>query len=272
MPPLVHELIGGFDDSARLLGQRTAELHRALAADLADTAFVPEGFTPLYQRSLYQSMRNVHQRSLLQLARRLDSLPAEQQDEARYVLSQGDDMLRRFRSLMSRRRTGQRIRCHGNLSLTELLFTGKDFVFVDFEGDSGRSLGDRRMKRSPLTDVASMIRSLHHAASAALLGNDRQHGRTPGMIRPEDIAVLEPWAQSWFGWMATVFGRSYYEHAESAGFLPASREECEELLMDFVLEGALRELGLELEQPRPWLSVPLRAIRYLLGPQPVAAT
>jgi maltose alpha-D-glucosyltransferase/alpha-amylase len=272
MPPLVQELIGRFADSARLLGQRTAELHQALACDLADTAFAPEGFTPLYQRSLYQSMRNVHQRSLLQLARRLDSLPAEQQDEARYVLSQGDDMLRRFRSLMSRRRTGQRIRCHGNLSLTELLFTGKDFVFVDFEGDSERSLGDRRMKRSPLTDVASMIRSLHHAASAALLGNDRRHGRTPGMIRPEDIAVLEPWAQTWFGWTATEFARSYYEHARAAGFLPASLQECEELLMDFVLEGALRELGQELEPPRPWLSVPLRAIRYLLSSPAVAAT
>jgi maltose alpha-D-glucosyltransferase/alpha-amylase len=263
MPPQVRELIGRFVDSANLLGQRTAEMHRALAGDSTDTAFAPENFTPLYQRSLYQSMRNVHQRTLHQLARRLDSLPTEQQEEARQVLDQGDEMLHRFQSLMSRRRTGQRIRCHGNLSLTELLSTGKDFVFIDFEGESGRSLADRRMKRSPLVDVASMIRSLHHAALAGLVSNGHRQGRTPGMIRSEDVSVLQPWAQTWFAWTAIVFAQAYYEHAKEAGFLPATREECEDLLIDFVLEGALRELGQELERPRPWLSVPLRMIRYL---------
>jgi maltose alpha-D-glucosyltransferase/alpha-amylase len=272
LPPIVQELVGRFADLARLLGQRTAELHRALAGNLLDAAFTPESFTPMYQRSLYQSLRNVHQRSLLQLARRFDALPAEQQDEARFVLDQGEEMLRRFQALMNRRRTGQRIRCHGNLSLTELLFTGKDFVFVDFEGDSRRSLGDRRTKRTPLTDVASMIRSLHHAASASLVGDGLTHGRTPGMIRPEDVTVLQPWAETWFGWMAATFARSYYQHAAGAGFLPATREECHDLLVDFVLEGALRELGHELEQPRPWLSVPLRAIRSLRTPSLVSAT
>jgi maltose alpha-D-glucosyltransferase / alpha-amylase len=185
------------------------------------------------------------------------------------VLAHGDEMLRRFHLLMNRRPTGQRIRCHGNLGLTELLSTGKDFVFVDFEGDSGRSLNDRRMKRSPLTDVASMIRSLHHAASAALVGDGHQQGRTPGMIRPEDIAVLEPWARAWFGWTATAFARSYHKHVQGASFMPATTAECETLLVDFLLEGALRELWHELEQPRPWLSVPLRAIRFLTS-QPVA--
>jgi predicted trehalose synthase len=108
-----------------------------------------------------------------------------------------------------------------------------------------------------------MIRSLHHAASASLIGDGRVLGRTPGMIRPEDVSVLEPWARSWFAWIATTFARSYYQHAEGAGFLPGTREESHDLMIDFVLAGALAELGQELEQPRPWLSVPLRAIRQL---------
>jgi predicted trehalose synthase len=85
------------------------------------------------------------------------------------------------------------------------------------------------------------------------------------MIRPEDVSVLEPWARAWFAWMATTFARSYYQHAEGAGFLPSTRAECHDLLLDFVLAGALGELGHELEQPRPWLSVPLRAIRQLVA-------
>jgi maltose alpha-D-glucosyltransferase / alpha-amylase len=265
VPPLVSELMSRYLDSARLLGRRTAELHRALAAETLDPTFTPEPMTPLYQRSLYQSMRNVQQRTLHELSTNLPRLAPEVQAEAREVLARSDDMLRSFRALVSRRLGGRRIRCHGNLGLGELLFTGKDFVVIDFEGEPGRSLGERRVKRSPLCDVASMVRSFHHAALSALIGDEQRRGRTPGMIRPEDIGLLGQWAELWFMWASATFARAYQEHAGGASFLPVSNVDFEKLLADFLLDRALRELSVELEVRPAWAVISIRAILQLLN-------
>jgi maltose alpha-D-glucosyltransferase/alpha-amylase len=272
MPPLAQELMSRYRESARLLGQRVAELHQALGAETLDPAFAPENVTALYQRALYQSMRNVEQRSLHQLARQLEDLPEELRGDAQQVLAHGDEMLVRFRSLVGRRQVGRRIRCHGNLGLGEILFTGRDFVIIDFEGEPARSLGDRRVKRLPLRDVATMVRSFHQAALGTLLGGEHRRGRTPGMIRPEDIGLLEQWAEVWYVWIATAFVRSYQEHAAGANFLPASPEEFENLLADFLLERALRELAHELDYRPAWVPVPLRAILQLTSRTAAAAT
>jgi maltose alpha-D-glucosyltransferase / alpha-amylase len=263
IPPAIQELMGRYYDSARLLGQRTAELHLALGAETLDPAFAPEPITTLYQRSLYQSLRNVQQRTLHDLTLAMHLLPTEVQAEARQVLVQSDEMLRRFQKVVTRRLGGKRIRCHGNLGLGELLFTGKDFAIIDFEGEAGRSLGERRVKRPALSDVATMIRSLHHAAFGALLGYEHPRGRTPGMIRSEDIAFLEPWANVWYAWAATAFVRAYREQTAGASFLPADSEEFETLLADLLLERALRELAYELEDRPAWAPISIRAILQL---------
>jgi len=265
MPPMVQELIGRYLDSARLLGQRTAELHRALGAETYDAAFAPENMTPLSQRSLYQSMRNVQQRTLHDLALRLAGMPDEMQGEAKQVLAHSEEMLRRFQTLVNRRLVGKRIRCHGNLGLGELLFTGKDFAIIDFEGEPGRSLGERRVKRSPLGDVATMVRSFHHAAAGALLGDEHPRGRTPGMIREEDVGLLEQWAHLWYVWVSTAFVRAYQEHTAGASILPAAAEEFEAMLADFLLEQALRELAYELEDRPAWAPISIRGILQLVG-------
>jgi maltose alpha-D-glucosyltransferase/alpha-amylase len=271
IPPVLRELIGQYLESARLLGQRTAELHLAIGADVPNAAFAPEPITPLYQRSLYQSMRNVHQRTMHDLLRHMHTLPTEAQTEALQVLSRGDELLKRLRALVGRRLSGRRIRCHGNLGLGELLFTGKDFVILDFEGEPERSLGDRRLKRLPLGDLAIMIRSFHHAALSPLLDPSDRRGRTPGMIRPEDVAVLERWAHKWSTVVSTEFVRSYRGHITGAGLVPESSEDFEEFLIDFLIERALRELSIELEIRPVWAIISLRGILQLLGPPPAAA-
>src|SRR5262245_32831045 len=268
MPPLLQELIGRYLDSAKLLGQRTAELHLALGADTFDAAFAPESITSLYQRSLYQSLRNVQQRTLHDMTLAIHRLPPEVQAEARQVIVHSDEMLRRFQKVVTRRVGGKRIRCHGNLGLGELLFTGKDFAIIDFEGEAGRSLGERRVKRPALSDVATMVRSFHHAAVGALLGDEHPRGRTPGMIRPEDVVLLEPWAQVWYAWASTAFVRSYQQFTTGAHFLPDDGEEFETLLADMILERALRELAYELEDRPAWARISIRAILQLIGQPP----
>ncbi len=263
--------MGRYLESAALLGRRTAELHQALAGPTFDPAFAPEPLTPLHQRSLYQSLRNTQQRTLHELLVNQGRLPTDAQPLVQEVLGKSEEMLRRFGALVSRRLGGQRIRCHGNLGLGELLFTGKDFVIIDFEGEPERPLGERRVKRLPFGDLATMVRSFHHAALMPFLGDGDHRGRTPGMIRSEDVPLLEPWAELWFVAASTEFIRAYQEHTAQAPFLPATGDDFESLLADFLLERALWELALELEARPAWAVISLRAIVQLIAaPQPAA--
>jgi maltose alpha-D-glucosyltransferase/alpha-amylase len=264
-PPLMHELTGPYLDSARLLGRRTAEMHRALSADLENPDFAPELFTSLYQRSIYQSLRNLHRRVFDALRVRGDELSDGDRELARAVLDREEEVLQRFRGVMSRKWSGFRTRYHGDFHLGQVLFTGKDFVLIDFEGNPARSLSDRRGKRSPLRDVASMVRSFHYVMWNALLGKQSGRGQPSGVIRPEDLAALERWARLWYLWVAATYLREYLEAAAPAGFLPQSTEETRALFQLFLLEKAVGELGQELLYRRDWAGIPLRGILEVLN-------
>jgi maltose alpha-D-glucosyltransferase/alpha-amylase len=133
-------------------------------------------------------------------------------------------------------------------------------VIVDFEGEPGRPLGERRIKRSPLQDVAGMMRSFHYAAYAALLGS--------GGLRPDDEERLggsaESWLLYWYGWVAAAFLRAYLQAAEGASFLPASRADLDTLLDAFQLEKAVYELRYEVANRPEWVPIPLQGVRQLL--------
>jgi maltose alpha-D-glucosyltransferase/alpha-amylase len=268
VPEAMQELMGRHLELAGLLGLRTAELHLSLASAADEPAFAPEPFTRLYQRSIYQSMRNAHRRAFDRLRQRLACLSAAVQNEARPALEAADRVLERFRSLLVRRFWGQRIRIHGAYDLCEVLFTGKDFVVIDFGGEDGRSLGDRRVKRSPLRDAASMIISFYYAAHAALLGEGNARGRMPGIIRPEDAPALQPWAHAWYVWSAAAFLGTYLAKLQDYDLLPRDPDELHELLDLFLLERALHELRHDLAARPHWAGIPLRAVLELARPGP----
>ena len=97
-------------------------------------------------------------------------LPEPARPLADQIVGQHDAILQRFRAILDPSFRSQRIRCHGDYTLEQLLFTGKDFVIMDFEGEPGRTIGERRVKRSPLWDVASMVRSLDDAVQSVVAG------------------------------------------------------------------------------------------------------
>src|SRR5262249_36099095 len=154
--------------------------------------FKPERFTSLYQRSFYQSCRNLTARIFRLLRDRMKDLPADVIDDAKRLVGLEDKALRVFHEIVTLKVSSLRIRCHGDYHLGQILHTGKDFVIVDFEGEPDRSLSERRQKRSALRDVAGMLRSFDYAVSTVLL----ESGGT-GVARPVDVRVLEPWAQFW---------------------------------------------------------------------------
>ncbi|MGE5276836.1 MAG: maltose alpha-D-glucosyltransferase [Acidobacteriota bacterium] len=258
-PPRVPELIGSFLQSAQLLGCRTAELHLALASRKDDPDFAPEPFSTLYQRSLYQSIRSLAGQNLHLLRKGLRQLDAALRPQAERVLEREGEISARLRAILASKIEALRIRIHGDYHLGQVLFTGKDFAIIDFEGEPARSLSARRLKRSALVDVAGMLRSFDYAASAVL------HGHAEAMpIRPEDREALLPWAAFWTRWVSAVFLRSYLEKAGGAPLLPADRGKLAILLNTYLLEKALYEVGYELQNRPEWIRVALDGIERVL--------
>jgi maltose alpha-D-glucosyltransferase/alpha-amylase len=258
-PRLVLELVGAYLEIARQLGRRTAELHLALASDPGDPAFAPEPFTTLYQRSMYQSMRNAVLRNLPLLREKHDTLPGPTVQEASALLEREGQILQAVQAIVGTRLEGSRIRIHGDYHLGQVLYTGNDFVIIDFEGEPARSLGERRIKRSPLRDVAGMLRSFDYAAHTALFSLVER-----GVLVEEEASRLLPWARFWSQWVSSNFLRAYLPPISSAGLIPRDRDEIERVLRVLLLDKALYELGYELNNRPGWARVPIRGILDLL--------
>jgi maltose alpha-D-glucosyltransferase/alpha-amylase len=264
VPVSVREAVGTYCEVAATLGRRAAELHTALASNRDNPNIAPEPFTALYQRSLYQSLRDVSRRVFGTLHRRLPELPEGVRADAQKVLALEGAVRARFRSIADRKITAMRIRIHGDLHLAHVLATGRDFVVIDFEGISSRPIGERRLKRSAVRDVAGMLRSFHYAAHSVLLDQTER-----GFVRPDDLPKFEPWAQSWQRWVSAMFLRAYLETAAVEQFLPTNAEELQLLLDVYMLERAIHELHHELLVRPRWLPIPLHAILQLASSEAV---
>jgi maltose alpha-D-glucosyltransferase/alpha-amylase len=260
LPPEVIERIRTYAESARLLGVRTAELHLALAAEPDNPDLAPEPFTPHYQRGLFESMRRLAVHCFRQLRKQLKTLPAEEERLAQRVLELEPTVVARYRRLLELRPAAKRIRIHGDCHLGQVLWTGKDFVFLDLEGDPGEPLSERRIKRSPLSDVARLVRSFHYSAYAGL----RQHAER-GNVPQENLPKFEPWVRYWNLWVSIAFLRGYFGKVGTSGLVPANEPELRELLRMFLLDRAVRELDDEMVRRTEWLTVSLRSILFLLG-------
>lgn len=251
VPAQAEQLIGPYLASARLLGRRTAELHLALCSDPADPAFAPEPFTPEFQAYLHRSMRSLTDRMMQLLRDRFDALPAAGQADAVRVLALEGEIAARFDTLLARPISALRARIHGDYHLGQVLYTGDDFMIIDFEGEPARPLRERQMKRSPLQDVAGMLRSFHYAAYAAYFAEAGAGAST---------SALEPLARYWHRWVSVAFLRTYLDVAEGAAFLPPSPDNLRLLLDAYLLEKAVYELGYELNNRPAWVRIPLQGI------------
>jgi maltose alpha-D-glucosyltransferase/alpha-amylase len=261
-PPLVAELLGGYVETARLLGRRVAELHRALASDAEHPAFAPEPFGLLHQRSIYQSMRNLTARTFRLLRDRVATLPAEVVPDATRLARLESQVLEACRRIVGERLGGRCIRCHGDLHLGQVLRTGNDFVIIDFEGEPARPLGERRVKRSPLRDAAGMLRSFDYATQAALRTAPER-----GIVQATDLPRIERWVRFWARWTSSSFLRAYLHQLAGSGLIPAGRREIAMLLRFLLLEKAVYELGYELNNRPTWVAVPVRGVLGLLEGQ-----
>ncbi|HUR34715.1 MAG TPA: maltose alpha-D-glucosyltransferase [Vicinamibacterales bacterium] len=254
-PPFFAALESWYLAAAATLGRRTAELHLALAA-VDDPAFTPEALDVKGLRLLGEAMVQSGDRSFDLLNQQRQTLPPQVATLANGVLEVRQVLLEDLHRIERLREAGRRTRIHGDYHLGKVLRSEEDFVIVDFDGDPARPIGARRMKHSPLKDVAGMLRSFDYAAAAALLAF-----AAAGPMAEK----LAPWADSWRHWVSRAFLAAYRQAMEGSDLLP-SRAEFDVLLRALVIDTALEELARELRDRPEWALIPLRALGTLALP------
>ncbi len=258
-PAAIRDVAGGFLDRVRLLGERTGELHLVLAAVGDDPAFAPEPADAAYHRAVHRAVRMATRRGFDLLRRRLATLPEAARADAEAALALRTGVDDRLARLLERPSGGLRIRVHGDYHLGQVLDTVRDFAIIDFEGEPGRPLAERRVKQSPLVDVAGMLRSFSYAASGTLV---RRAGG--GEVGAATITRLEPWVHAWTAWVSAAFLAGYRSTVGAAPMLPPDDEGWATLLEAFLLQKALYELEYELNNRPAWVGIPLQGIVGLL--------
>ena len=227
-----------FLETMTRLGEVTGSMHVVLASDSSDPAFAAEEPSSesyaLLAATLDEEIETVfaHLPDLEVLAP---------------IAGRGEEVRERVRQLSSMSSSGRVIRHHGNLHLGDLLWTGSDWLVLDFEGTPGRSFAERRRKQSPLRDVASMLRSIAYAASATVLSG--------GPPPPE----------GWEEQARASFLAGYFAAVEPSGLVPGGQAGSAGLLAIFELEKAVDEVRHELAVRPEWVSIPVAAIERLLA-------
>lgn len=267
VPERVQELFGPAIERFSTLGSLTAQLHSSLSSPdperTDENAFQPENFTRLYQRSLYQGTRSRVGRVWPRLKKQYSKLTPLAQDAADWVLAHKSEVQNFYKQLTQIRLDGQRIRCHGDYHLGHILLQDQSFTIIDFEGDPRKTYGERRILRSPLRDIASLIRSMDYAAFAALKTYMDQ-GLCPESKR-ESLLCL---GRQWRYWSSSAFLASYMDGMKGNPAVPSSHENFLMLLDVLLLDHAIMELAEDLDSRPDWALVPLAAIRSIITGTP----
>ena len=161
-----------------------------------------------------------------------------------------------FKEIYSQKIDAYKTRIHGDYHLGQVLFNGRDFYIIDFEGEPMHSISERRLKKTPFKDVAGMIRSFHYAAYGQLVLNQN--------YRKEDMPFLEQWANQWFHYINQIFLTAYLDRAKGAQFIPPDEAGMKLLLRTYILEKAIYEVGYEMNARPEWLRIPIRGVLYAM--------
>jgi len=240
----------------RLLGQRTGELHQALAVPTGQAAFGHEALGPDGIAPWVRQVRADLERSLDQLESGLDRLPDDLREAAHALLARRFAIAAKLDAFALPGLSVVNIRYHGDYHLGQVLVAGSDFVIIDFEGEPARSLAERRRKGSPLRDVAGMLRSFDYAAAAA--------ARLVHCESPAACSAVEQLLGSWRREVKAAFLEGYRDGIGGCPACPEDAGQAAALIRLFELEKALYELRYELANRPTWLGIPLAGLNELM--------
>jgi len=237
------------------LGQRTGELHNALATATGNSAFDPEPVTDTDLADWVLRVQAEAAATLDQLERRQEGLAEKVRVIAQTLLDQRNTLADRLQGCIYGQLQAVKTRYHGDYHLGQVLLTKNDFVIIDFEGEPTRLLAERRHKHSPLRDVAGMLLSFNYAAQIAFAHHSSEN--------VEDSARFEPLLRDWEVEVERVFIKAYDETVRGSGLIAPQSSLCG-LLDLFLLEKAFYEVRYELDNRPDWVVMPLRGILALL--------
>ncbi|GAB3889779.1 putative maltokinase [Spirosoma agri] len=244
-------------DKVELLGKRTGELHCALykpnrPGAAVNPDFAPESFTDDYREFLITRLQDLLERRYALLIDNYTKLDPQAQRLA-WVFMEAREMIESFiNDFRNRSIDSLRIRIHGDYHLGQVLATANDFVIIDFEGEPESSIADRKIKHSPLKDVAGMIRSYHYAVSAKLFNSAETDELDPDH--------LQRVSDRWFYLIRDTFMHAYLDVFGAPHPLFKNNNEINFLLLIYLLEKAVYELGYEISYRPSWVKIPLRGI------------
>jgi len=234
---------------ARLLGERTAEMHLALSTGTG-TMMATTPMTAAYRREITAAAKKLLQRQMEELRGKMEELQPDHQVLARKVLAREPRLNEKLSALNEAEMEMNLLRIHADYHLGQVLVTDNDFMIIDFEGEPLLSIPERRRRRPALKDVAGMIRSFHYAVNAQLLLN-------PDTYSGRDQDELKKRATAWFDTVSSAYLGAYFNTSGAATYLPAGEADRQLLLDLFVLEKAVYEVAYELNSRQDWLKVPL---------------
>jgi maltose alpha-D-glucosyltransferase / alpha-amylase len=254
----VQELLGDRTaDIARLIGKRTAQMHLALAGEINKPDFKPEEYSLHYQRSLFSTMQKLVREAYETLDRKYTTLPENMRKEAAPLRNKKSELLTKLKNIYSKKLDIWRTRTHGTYGLKKLLMTGKDIVIQDFGGKPLSTYSERRIKRSPLRDVAEMIISFYYTAYEAFFSNNH--------ITKSELESLLPFADMWSHYISGFFVEAYLDEVKETSLIPKEEKDLETVLHVFLLEKSLAHFTNAINNNSEWAIVPLRLIKSILG-------
>jgi maltose alpha-D-glucosyltransferase/alpha-amylase len=250
-----------FGKKAETAGILTARMHEGLAQAI-DNASCVEPFSQLFHRSLYQSFRGLVRRVCASIAAGAIPNPGVWGNQLKMLTAKEKEIISPIQMLLKKKLAGLRMRIHGDYHLGQIMVMDEKYRICDFEGRPSLSLSERRLKRSALRDVASMIHSFHCAAHSALLNNVK--------IQPHDRSALVPCAVQWAEEMSVIFTTSYVRALRNPAIVGSNAVEIDALIQFYLLERAFSELDIALETDPSYLPVTLRCLFHYLTKLPFA--
>ncbi|STY29635.1 Trehalose synthase/amylase TreS [Legionella wadsworthii] len=256
--PLPKKILDSLDiyaHAVKIIAQKTAQMHLALMGNASNKAFEAENYTLFDQRSLYQSLRSVIVKTSKLVSAKSLSINGEMQKKLDFFFSNKNKLFNNLEYLLSKKLGGKKIRCHGDFHLGQTLYTGDDFIIIDYEGEPCRPLSERKIKYPPLKDLASMLRSFHYAIYTVL----NENMLISSSFDPE----------IWYSWICNIFIQTYLDYPEVRSLLPSENEFFSLLLKAYMLEKVFYEINYEINNRPDWVHVPCMGLLNLMGDNPL---
>jgi len=253
----IEGLIGRtYIENIKLLGKRTGQMHLALGSKRNRPEFRPEKFSFSYRKEVFVSLRSLTDRVFSLLEKSCYKFSHKLKEDIKEILSSKEEIIKCFREVLKKSFSVSKMRIHGDYHLGQVLFTGKDFFIIDFEGEPGRLFEDRRKKLSPIKDVAGMLRSFQYCVYFVLY---KELG-----LKLEEIEKLHSFADGWYEYISDVFLNSYLKICADENIVPKYKEDFFALLKIFLLEKVIYEIGYELNNRPDWIVIPVEGMKYIL--------